>query len=108
METRILHVVAETQATAVRVARAIAKGQLPGGARHETPEAAAAWAEHCNGVLGARRVSVWPVAVEVRTVDDGRILNVWTVDAIGERAAAAALFASIWLVGWASLVEVFA
>ncbi|MCV9940960.1 hypothetical protein OIU35_31805 [Boseaceae bacterium BT-24-1] len=88
MQTRILHVVAETQATAISIARAVSQGRLPPSERYETPEAAQAWADHCNGMLGVRRVSVWPVAVEVRAVDDGRIANVWPVDKIGDAAAA--------------------
>ncbi|PZR88388.1 MAG: hypothetical protein DI537_23915 [Stutzerimonas stutzeri] len=88
MKTRILHVVAESKPVAISLAKAIAKGQLPTCGHYETEDLAQAWAEHCNGLLGARLVSVWPIAVEVRTVDDGRIINAWTVDQIGERAAA--------------------
>lgn len=88
MKTRILHVVAESKQVALSVAKAIAKGQLPTCGHYETEDGANAWADHCNEVLGARRVSVFPVAVEVNTVDDGRIVNAWVVDKIGDAAAA--------------------
>lgn len=88
MQTRILHVVAESKLVALSVAKAIAKGRLPTCEHYETEDGANAWAEHCNGMLGARRVSVFPVAVEVNMVDDGRIVNAWVVDKVGDAAAA--------------------
>jgi len=87
METRILHVVAESSRVALSVARAITKGQLPACGHYETEDLAQAWADHCNGMLGARLVSVWPVAVEV---EPGKppLVTAWPTDKVDDAAAA--------------------
>lgn len=108
MKTVTYWVPAACLSDAGKVARAIHRGVVPCMPWHGDEFACQRRADECNALLGARQVKPFAIVIEDRTVDDGRIENVWTVDKVGERVAAAILFAMIPLVGIASLYEVLA
>lgn len=93
MRTAIYHIPAHDLAEAVEVAHAAHAGRLQHVEHYRCPEAAARICGHLNRLAEVPRPwRIFPVAIEIRTVDDGRIPVAWPVDAIGERAAAVALF----------------
>lgn len=99
---------AATLADAGVIARAIHRRAVPRMPWHVDEVACQRRADECNAILGDRPVKPFACIVEDRTVDDGRIQNVWTVDEVGDVIAAAILFAMVPLVGIASLYEVLA
>lgn len=108
MRTVTYWVPAPTLAEAGVVARAIHRNAVPRMPWHGDEAACQRRADECNALLGARQVKPFAIVIEERTVDDGRIVNVWAGDRIGELAATIVLFAMIPLAGIASLYEVLA
>jgi hypothetical protein len=108
MKTVTYWIPAATLADASTVARAIHRGAIPCMSWHGDEIACRRRADECNTMLGARLVKPFAIVIEERIVDDGRIINAWSVDRVGEAAAAIVLFAMIPLVGIASLYEVLA
>ena len=108
MRTVTYRIPAATLADAGIVARAIHRGAVPRMPWHGDEVACQRRADECNALLGARPVKPFAIVIEERVVDDGRIVNVWAGDRVGELAAAIILFAMIPLVGIASLYEVLA
>lgn len=76
---------ASSEAAARKVADEICRGIVPALPEYLDPELAAEAFDRYppSGKIGLR---LW--CVERRAVDDGRIVNAWIVDEIGERAAA--------------------
>lgn len=108
MKTVTYWVPAATLAEAGVVARAIHRNAVPRMPWHGDEAACQRRADECNAFLGARPIKPFAIVIEERTVDDGRIVNVWAGDRIGEIAASIAIFAMIPLVGIASFYEVMA
>ena len=108
MRTVTYWIPAATLAEAGVVARAIHRGAVPRLPWHGDEAACQRRADECNAILGARLVKPFAIVIEERAVDDGRIVNVWAGDRIGEIAAAIVFFAMISFVGIASLYEVMA
>ncbi|CAD5276961.1 conserved hypothetical protein [Bosea sp. 62] len=108
MRTVTYWIPAATLAEAGVVARAVHRRAVPRMPWHGDETACQRRADECNALLGARPVKPFAIVIEERTVDDGRIVNVWAGDRIGEIAAAIVLFAMIPLVGIASFYEVMA
>lgn len=108
MKTVTYWIPAATLAEAGVIARAIHRGAVPRMPWHRDEAACQRRADECNGLLGARPIKPFAIVIEERVVDDGRIVNVWAGDRIGEIAAVIALFAMIPLVGIASFYEVLA
>lgn len=99
------YIPAKTDLGARLVVEAIERGAISPLPEYLDPQLAAEAFDRYppSGKVGRK---LW--CIERRSVDDGRITNAWTIDEVGEKAAAAILFASIWLVGYASLYEVMA
>jgi hypothetical protein len=108
MKTVTYWVPAPTLAEAGVIARAIHRRAVPLMPWHGDEIACQRRADECNALLGARQVKPFAIVIEERTVDDGRIVNVWAGDRIGDLAAAIVLFLLIPLVGIASIYEVLA
>ena len=108
MKTVTYWIPATTLAEAGVIARAVHRHAVPRMPWHGDEVACQRRSDECNALLGARPVKPFAIVIEERTVDDGRILNAWAGDRIGEIAATIALFAMIPLVGIASLYEVLA
>ena len=96
---------AESIEGATRLAHAIHAKRLPMRSYFATEDAANAWAAECNKFL-RHPVRVYAVIIETRTTHDGRI-PVARVS-LGDIAASALLFASVWAVGAASWWEALA
>lgn len=108
MRARTYWIPAATLADAGVIARALHRGAIPHMPWHDDEDACRRRADECNALLGARQVRPFAVLIEVRAVDDGRIVNVWAADRVGDLAATIVIFALIQIVGIASLWELLA
>jgi hypothetical protein len=109
MQSAVYHVPAFDRAEAIETAHAVHAGRLVHAEHYRCPEAAARVCGHLNRLTTDRRERrVFAVVIQPTTTQDGVIPVAWKVDQIGDVAAVIALFASIWLVGFASLWERFA
>lgn len=98
----IFYVPAASEEAARAVVTGIELGRIPRLPEYVDPVKAAENFDRYP--LGARRdLTLW--VIERRAVDDGIITNVWTVDRVGDVAAAILLFVvGPFVVGWASLL----
>lgn len=88
--TKLYYIPAATEQAARAVVNGIEVGRIPALPEYLDAELAAANFERYP--LGHRRgLRLW--CIERRAVDDTRITNVWTIDRVGEIAAALTLFA---------------
>jgi hypothetical protein len=62
---------------------------------------------HLNRLSRSPR-RIYPVIIEQRPTNDGRIPVAWPVDPVGEVAAVVVIFGMAWVAGLASLWEKFA
>lgn len=93
MRTAIYHIPAHDLAEAVEVAHAAHAGRLQHVEHYRCPDAAELVCWHLNSLAGGPQPwRIFPVAIEIRTVDDGRIPVAWPVDRVGDIAAAITLF----------------
>jgi hypothetical protein len=105
MKTRTYWIPAATLADASTVARAVHRGAAPRMPWHDDEAACQRRADECNAIFGARPIKPFAILIEERTVDDGRILNVWPVEPLGDLAAMLTLVVGgCWLVGWSTLL----
>lgn len=95
-------------ADATAVARAVHRRVAPRMPWHSGEELCQQRADECNALLGSRMVKPFAIVIEERAVDDGRILNAWPVEPVGDIVATFVIFAMIPLVGIASLFEALA
>ena len=98
--TRIFYIPAASEAAARAVVAGIEIGRIPCLPEYTDAKLAAEnFEQYPRGI----RYRLW--AIERRAVDDGRISNVWTVDKVGDMAAALLLtVGSSWLVAWGTLL----
>lgn len=105
MKTRTYWIPAACLADASTVARAVHRGAAPHMPWHDSEEACQRRADECNAILGARLVKPFACLVEERAVDDGRIVNVWPIDRVGDIAASLLIVVGgCWAVGWSTLL----
>jgi hypothetical protein len=100
------YIPASSEAGARKVVDRIERGVIPALPQYLDPELAAEAFDRYppSGKIGVR---LW--CIERRAVDDGRITNAWTVDKIGDMAAAFLItVVGPFGVGIASLYEVMA
>lgn len=89
MQTAIYHVPAFDLIEARETAHAVHAGRLVHAEHYRCPDAADRVCAHLNRLSrDDRRRQVFPVAIEIRTHDDGRVPVAWTIDKLGDAAAA--------------------
>lgn len=97
--TKVYFIPAASEEAARAVVYGIEQGLIPLLPEYADAELAAI---NFESYPRGMRYRLW--AIERRTVDDGRIFNVWAVDKVGDIAAALLIvIGGVFLVGWSTL-----
>lgn len=105
MKTRTIWIPARSREIAHKVANAVQIGKVPCLSHYLDEARANAAAANLAALHADRGYRAHCFVLETRTVDDGRIFNVWPVNKVGDVASALLIvIGGCWAVGWGTLL----